>query len=147
MKIANNIRLRVFTDKVEGGSVRTALIRLMPFNAEEEKITFKETEATGIEGQEIIILETEFTKQHQTTAFLKDLFSKLSSEDKSTIKAQLDSRIDEACHFFIRIDKEELLQNKYKLTDSGNCFHIMISVAAFPSKKEVAKQVMLRFLE
>ena len=53
-----------------------------------------------------------------------------------------EDRLDEECNFFIRLDKEKLMNGECWITDSGDCYHIKISVAAFPKKKERAKQVV-----
>jgi RNA binding exosome subunit len=38
--------------------------------------------------------------------------------------------------------KQKLLNNELWITDCGECFHIRISIAAFPKKKEVALEVI-----
>ena len=39
----------------------------------------------------------------------------------------------------MRFDKDELIKNNnLVLTDKGNCFHVKISIAAFPKKRKIA---------
>ena len=69
--------------------------------------------------------------------FLSNLLEKLSPDTKDLILKQLDSRIDDECKFFLRFDKQKLLEEDYLwLTDKGDCYHIAVTVAAFPAKKE-----------
>ena len=56
-----------------------------------------------------------------------------------SILKQIESRLDEELNFFLRLDKEKWVNEKeMKLTDSGKCFHIKISVAAFPKNMDIA---------
>jgi RNA binding exosome subunit len=61
--------------------------------------------------------------------------------------SQIESRLDEELFFFMRIDKDSWnIEKKTILTDSGNCYHIRITVAAFPKKRESAVALLNRFL-
>jgi len=43
----------------------------------------------------------------------------------------------------MRIDKDAWIdERKILFTDSGNCFHIKMSLAVFPKKKEAALQLV-----
>ena len=86
-------------------------------------------------------------KQKHTSLFLKNLMKKLSQEQKDLLLRQLESRLDETLHFYIRLDKNKLLDNEYFITDSGNCFHIKIAIAAYPHKRDVAIEVMKYILK
>jgi len=48
--------------------------------------------------------------------------------------------MDSYNNFYVRIDKDKFLKDKYIITDSGNCIHIKITVAAFPKTKDNAKK-------
>ena len=74
--------------------------------------------------------------------FLKVLNEKLSKEQKDMLVMQVDSRLDDELHFFIRLDKEKLMDDEYFITDSGNCFHVRMSIAAYPAKKEIGKKIV-----
>ena len=61
---------------------------------------------------------------------------------------QKESRLDEDLNFFVRIDKEKWIDGKEMfLTDSGNCFHIKILIAAFPKKRENALKIVEKMFE
>ncbi len=47
--------------------------------------------------------------------------------------------MDEHHHFFIRFDKDKLIENnEFFITDKGNCYHIKMTIAAFPTTRENA---------
>jgi RNA binding exosome subunit len=157
MKLANNIKVTVFiktTDKsVESvsqdlqkpeedeNSLKDKFLELFPFNLEDEKILLKRSKATGFNQKEIIIYEVELNKDKHTNSFLKNLKEKLDEQQKIMLVRQED-RLDECLNFFIRLDKESLLNGQYQVTDCGQCIHIRISIAAFPRKREVALEVV-----
>jgi len=142
MRLANNIRVNVFV-KVEDdeAAVKKHLLALFPFDLEQEKIVLQRSKALGFNQREIIILEVELKKERHTNAFLSFLKEKLNEQQKSVLVKQ-ENRLDDDCNFFIRLDKSKLLNNEYWITDSGDCYHIRISIAAFPKKKERARQVI-----
>lgn len=144
MKLAHLIKLSVFSKQEDNETdVLNSFLSLIPFNLEEEKLELKTSTAEGFEHTKIKIFELTLAKEKHTAKFLNALTSKLSDDQKQLISRQAESRLDEELKFFLRFDKEKLLkENKLWLTDQGNCFHIKISIAAFPSTKEKALDVI-----
>ena len=69
---------------------------------------------------------------------MNNLTKNIDGEQKNLILEQIESRLDDNLDFFLRFDKKEYIENNMlRLTDSGNCIHIKISVAAFPKKREI----------
>ena len=92
---------------------------------------------------EIILYDLSLTKDSHTSEFLKNLKEKLAGEQKELILRQAESRLDEDLNFFLRFDKEKLInEDKLWITDSGNCFHIKISIAAFPKRRENGLEIV-----
>ncbi len=148
MRIAHNIRIRVFCKEWDDAEqVKKALIDIIPFDLEEEKLEIKTEKAELFEGRQMQIFSVFLKKDRHTNAFLKSLKKGLSDDQKNILIRQLDSRLDDQLHFFIRLDKNKLLNNEYCICDSGNCFHIDICVAAYPHKKEAARKLLLTFLK
>lgn len=147
MKLANNLVLRVFVrDDEDEIKIRSSLISLIPFDLEKEKLKLKEEVAQGIEYKKIKILSLTLEKSKHVNEFLRGLVSKLSQDQKERLLKQYDSRIDEGVNFYIRFDKDYLLENRCEFTDTGNCFHLKINLACFPAKKENGKFVLERIL-
>ena len=142
MKIAHQIKITVFSYEKHNEDPNLALeklLQLVPFNAKDEKISLNKTEAHGFNEKKIIIFEILLEKEKHTNKFLENLIGKLNIHQKNTILEQLESRLDDNLSFFLRFDKEEYIKNgRLALTDSGNCFHIEIGIAAFPRRKEAA---------
>jgi len=149
MKIANSIKITVFVK--EGGSevkVKQALLGLLPFDLEKEKIEIKQSTATGFNEKKTKIFEILLTKERHTNMFLENLKNNLSKETKELIFRQAESRTDDGCNFFLRFSKDKLInEKKLWLTDQGNCFHIKINIAAFPKKKENALRIINSFFD
>ncbi|MCH8329301.1 MAG: hypothetical protein IIB81_02830 [Nanoarchaeota archaeon] len=141
MKLAHQIKTKVFSYEKHNEDDKLILdkfLQLFPFNLKDEKIELKKTNALGINEKKITIFEITLTKEKHTSKFLENLMENLDEEQKKLIFSQLESRLDDNLDFFLRFDKDEYLKNdKLKLADSGNCFHIKISVAAFPKKREI----------
>ena len=142
MKLAHQIKLKVFSygrhnedDKLILGK----LLEFFPFDLEEEKIELKKTGALGMDENQITIYEVVLTKEKHISRFLENLKEKIDGNQKKLILEQLESRLDDNLDFFLRFDKDECLKNnKLQLTDSGNCFHLKMSIAAFPKKRNIA---------
>lgn len=146
MRLANNAEIRVFAKEGEDVQEITGKLKvLLGFDPEKEKVELRDRAAEGFEERKIHIISAYFDKERQLSAFLSGLSEKLGNE-KETLLEQVDSRTDDNLDFFIRLDKEMLLKGKYVLTDSGNCYHIKISLAAFPKKKEKAEGIVKKIL-
>ena len=145
MKLAHLIRIKVFSyeDKDDDNLVLSKFFQLFPFDLKEEKIGLKRTEARGFNEKRILVFEVTLTKEKHTNLFLNNLIKNLDEEQKKLILSQAESRLDDNIDFFLRFDKDEYIKNnRLKLTDSGNCFHIEISVAAFPKKREIGLEIV-----
>jgi len=146
MKLAHQIKAKVFSyEKVNEDEklILDKFLQLFPFDLEEQKINLKKTQAFGFNENKIAIFDVALTKEKHTKQFLENLIKNIDEEQRKLILSQLESRLDDNLDFFLRFDKDEYLKNdKLKLTDSGNCLHIMISVAAFPKKRELALDIV-----
>jgi RNA-binding protein len=66
----------------------------------------------------------------------------LSETEKTKLLLRLNSYIDDELTLFLRFDKREWTESKkLLLTESGDCFHIRISLAAFPKRRDAALNV------
>ena len=144
MKYAYLIKLTVFSREGEDAeSILGSLLKFFPFNLEENKIPVKKTSAEGFNKKEIKIFEVALAKQSLTNEFLESLAGNLEEIQKGALLRQSESKLDNNLDFFIRFDKDSWIKEKKLLfTDSGDCFHLKISIAAFPRKREVALKVV-----
>jgi RNA binding exosome subunit len=146
MKLAHQIKIKVFSYEKNNEDDKLILdkfLQLFPFDLKDEKIELNKTNTKGFEERKITIFEVKLTKEKHTKQFLENLIQNIDEEQKKLILAQLESRLDDNLDFFLRFDKSEYLKNdKLKLTDSGNCIHVEISVAAFPKKREIGLEIV-----
>jgi RNA binding exosome subunit len=142
MKLANNINIRVFCKKEEDETeIRQGLLKIMNFNEEElikEKLKITRNEAKGFD-EKIIILEILLEKERHTNKTLENIKEKLTEQDKELLREQ-ENRLDVELDFYMRLSKTEIQKNNFELTDTGECYHIKINIAAYPKNKETAKQ-------
>ena len=144
MKYAHLIRLTVFSHGNEDVQpVLDAMLQFFPFSLEDRKVHLNKSTATGFNRQEIKIFEVNLSKQSLVNEFLESLVGNLSEIQKGIILNQAESRLDSNLDFFIRFDKDSWISGKkLALTDSGSCFHLKMSIAAFPKKREIALKVI-----
>ena len=149
MKIAHNIKLSVFSHEEDDlDQLAQAMVKLCPFDLEQEKLALNQSTATGFKERKIRIFEIVLTKERHTNKFLAYLKERLSDDQRKLLLNQAESRLDQELNFFIRLDKQKLLsENQFLLTDSGNCFHIKISIAAYPASRENGLKVIMAWLE
>lgn len=149
MKYAHSIRLNVFSYENEDSKIiLESFLKFFPFSLEENKVELKKTTAQGFNESAITIFEVILTKTNLINQFLDFILNNLDKKQKELILKQIESRLDENLDFFIRFDKDEWIKNnKFELTDSGKCFHLKISIAAFPRKREVGLKIIRELFE
>jgi len=148
MKYAHLISLSVFSYEHENiDSVLASFLRFFPFDLEDSKVVLDKTNATGFNEKKITIFEVKLTKNNLINQFLQNLLENLDKHQKNNILNQIDSRLDKNLDFFIRFDKESWInEKKLILMDAGKCFHIRISIAAFPKKNGNSFKCCQRFV-
>lgn len=147
MKHAHYVNLRIFSyesDDIE--LIKNKVIEMFPYVDEKEKVKPKSKKQIVTDGKVIRVISLEVKKIKLLNKFLKQLFSKISNGDKKVLLDQLESRLDEGLHFYIRLNKDKFLVDKYELTDAGNCLHIKIAIAAYPNKREVAVEILKQII-
>ena len=149
MGVAHSVTVRVFCGEEESESeVLNGLKSLMPFDLEKERIAINRQNALGFSDRKITIVEAVLTKKRHVKAFFDNLLEKISAPDKQMLLRQLDSRVDDDANFFVRLEKETLAKrNELLVTDGGNCYHVKIKIAAYPSSKENAIKLMKELIE
>ncbi|MBI2545665.1 hypothetical protein HYV81_00630 [Candidatus Woesearchaeota archaeon] len=144
MRLANNIRISVYC-RDDCSAVKDALVSLVPFKLEQEKVSVQQTVMKGehMGEQDITILEIVLNKERHIVQFLESLTEKLTDEQRQILLQQHLSRFDDDFNFFLRLDRAAYLEEKrLKITDSGDCFHIRISIAAYPKRYDTALAVL-----
>jgi len=146
-KLLHSIALNVFERYVEKlPEVQSVFHRLLPLDFEKNHIKIDHQQLEGFSG--IIHSLTLQTTSHRHNSLLLDsIFSHLSKQEISLIELQKESRLNNDGVFYIRLDKQSLLQNLFRLTDGGDCFHMRIKLAAYPATKDRYFQNLQKILE
>jgi len=141
MKLAHNVRVTVFehSDSENQENITKTLEKLFPFEIEK---FFIKSKVQGFNEKEIITYEVYVDNNRLVNDFLKSLMKNLSKDDIKLLSEQKQSRLDSGMNFFIRLDKNKLLKNIYEITDSGDCFHVRLSLAPYPKKEEIALKII-----
>lgn len=145
MRYFESVHLRVITKSTDDiGEIRSRITDFLPFDLAKEKVLLSEDSFLDAHEQERFILVLHLTRQRHVRAFTKAVHSVLPRE---TILAQLESRLDENCDFFLRFDLDAFLADgSLVLTDLGRCLHCKLAVAAYPRKRETALDVVRNYL-
>lgn len=146
MKYIHHIYLSVFAKAEEDKNsiVKTLATMLLPEPVENDKNNIKiEEEIVSIDAiTKMSIFRAQISKDKQTKEIIKIIKENLSEEDIEKIISQK-NRIDEEGNLYLRLDKSSLIEkSEMKLTDSGDCFHVKIQIAAYPKTKEKAEVVV-----
>jgi RNA binding exosome subunit len=144
MKLLHHIWLTVYSkpeDKEEG--IIQNMKKFLPFDLDNEKIKIEQTVVTSEDERKISILQIHLEKIRHISQFIDNLNLNLNDEQKQLLLRQKESRLDSKNHFLIRFDKDRLIKdNEFFITDCGNCYHIKMSVAAFPTTRENALKII-----
>jgi RNA binding exosome subunit len=142
MKLVNNVNVRVFcrADEYEQ-IILDGLYKVIGFNSlvlDDEKLVIKKSVVSGFDDK-IKIFEFYIDKQRHIKLFLKNLNNNLSDANKKDLLLQY-NRLDDNLDFFLRLSKPLIFKDSFILTDSGDCFHIKLNLAVFPTSKVLAKE-------
>ncbi len=121
-------------------SVRSALVKLFPFDLAGEKIKVEESRAEGFNDRQIRILDVFIKKESLTQVFLKHLMSNLSSDQKEFLLRHVMENMDDRMNFMIDLDKNRLQVGQFWAVQKGPCYHIRVRMAAFPKTREAAAE-------
>ena len=149
MKLAHAVKFRVIASPEREEAVKESVLTLLgiPLDEvyEEEDVEFDVDEAEDFSGDELRFIRTSFTKTRNTNRVIESLQDGLSQGDREMLAGQPD-RFDEELNFHVRLDLDSFLDGAYIVTEDGDCVHIRIKVAAYPAKKEKAKDVVKEIL-
>ena len=126
----HNIKFRAFVYEDESvEEVSQAILNILP------EAEIEAEEAEGLLDDKIIILSGVVSKKRYTKTFFKTL---LEFADLDKLISDLERKIEEKGNWFLRFDKNDALDEKWTILDSGDSIHLKIKIAAYPARKEIA---------
>jgi len=136
-QLVHTIKIRVFEkNQAHLDSIEALFHELLPVNFEKENLSIDHEQMEGLTHTMIHSYNLTLKKQRHTILFLHTLFDHLNENDKQCLYEQRDLRLDDEGQFYLRLDKQQLLHHVYHLTETGDCFHVTIKLAAFPAKRD-----------
>ncbi|KZX12607.1 RNA-binding protein [Methanobrevibacter curvatus] len=130
----HNIRYRLFVYSNEDESeILEGLNFLFPEIKSEKEM------AEGIYEKPIAIFSGKVDKKREIKNFISRFLE--SDFDKDRFLNNLSRKIDEKGNLFLRFSKEDAINEKMTILDSGDSIHLKIKIAAYPSRKDVAIKI------
>ncbi len=105
-------------------------------------VDIKVSRTEGHHGNPITVIESETKNGRMIAGF----FERLSDEDLNEILRTIDERTDEGCNLFLRIDKQRAFDGEVRLAEGDDAVSVRIRVGAFPSRCEVAKDLVRTYV-
>lgn len=97
----------------------------------------------GVHGNPITVLEALIEDEGAIYRF----FEKLSTNDLDEIVRTIDSRMDDKCAVFIRVDKQAAFVGDIRLGRNDDVIMVRLRVRAFPAKRPIASAIVTGFIE
>jgi len=126
------------TENVE--KVKEAIMNLLP-PATHDSITFKRTYARGHYGNPIMIFSTRVGKETLARMIVEHLFSIMEPNIKQELNLILDKSMDEDGNFYVRLDKNEALRRRIKLT-SRDPIRVKIGIRMWRPTLDIARSTL-----
>ena len=147
-KLIHSIQINVFEKKEENlESVKSSFSIILPIDYKKEKIEINYEKLEGFRENIIHSFTLIAKKQRHIKIFIENLFTNLHKKDIEKLKNEIDSRLNDEGFFYIRLDKQSFLKNRIILTDSGDCFHFKIKLAAYPAKRSIFIDSIKKIIE
>ena len=136
-KLIHSIQVNVFETQEDAiQKIKDTYQKLLPLDFKKEHIDIDHEQLQGFNQKIIHSLTLKTTKNKHNIILLQTFFKHLAPRIIKKIIDEIESRVNNEGHLYIRLDKPSLLSDSYKIIDHGDCFHIKIKLAAFPAKKE-----------
>jgi len=110
-------------------------------------IEIKRSRTKGHHGNPILIFEARINQKKALKEIWRRLLSGLRADEFDKFILKVPERIDESCFFYLRFDKQAAYGGELIPTETGDAIHFRFKIAAFPPKREVAVELVKKFLE
>lgn len=107
---------------------------MMDLTGTEEDECFEIDISEGLHGNPITVIDANLTHSKE----FDRLFRNLGGEVLSSVIEEIDSRIDDDCVLYLRIDKQKAVMGEYTISHSGDVISVTAKVMSHPAKKEIA---------
>ena len=97
----------------------------------------------GHHGNQMII----FSADLKGDAECREMFRRLGKDVVDELVTTVSDRIDDDCTFYMRLDKQAAVSERYEIAHHGDVISVTCKIASHPARKEIAEKNMRIFLE
>ena len=137
-KQIHSIKINVFEknqDEIE--TINQVYQYLLPLDFKKEKINILHEQLEGFNQKIIYSITLETIKKRHNMMLVEAIFGNLEKNEIKKIYDQIESRLSDEGDFYMRLDKQSLLDKSFIITEDGDCFHIKIKIAGYPAKRKI----------
>ena len=139
MKQIHNIRIRVLDREKE---TCQKIIDTLLFAAKIEKKDVEIKISDDGEDDPLYIYELWVDHQQPIRKITSHIVTCLPSEEKTTVHDNPHKFLDTGTHCFLRLDKRKAQEGTYVFSETPDCVHVRLNIAAFPATKEKAAKIV-----
>ena len=96
----------------------------------------------GLHNNPLTVVDANLSKNKEYAT----LFTNLGNDILVQLLDDLDSRVDDDCVFYMRLDKQKAVCGEYEISHGGDVISITAKIMAHPAKKEVALGIIRDYL-
>ena len=100
------------------------------------------TEAQGYHGNPIVVLEGEIRRSKE----IDDFFKRMDHEAIRGILESLDQRVDDDCHIYFRLDKQEAYLGRVILAEHQDFIQVRGTIRSYPRNRDSAIRSIQSYL-
>ena len=137
MKLVHNITVSVF---IQEPGIEKSLHQLIPANWQKLDVRRQETQTHDETPMTILSIALHRNRDMQPT--VQWLLGGLSEAEKKYCLRRID---DQSC-LYVRLDKLNFLAGQRNFIEGGQCVHVRIKLAAYPSNRDNAMKIFDQLL-
>lgn len=96
----------------------------------------------GLHNNPLIVIDVNLSKNKEYVR----LFENLGSTVIERILDGIESRVDDDCLMYVRLDKQRAVCGEYEICHGGDVISITAKIMAFPARKDVAIKCVSNYL-
>ncbi len=96
----------------------------------------------GLHNNPLTVIDANLSKNKEYAT----LFKSLGENIVDALLNDLESRIDDDCVFYFRLDKQKAVCGEYEIAHGGDVVSVTGKIMSHPARKEIAKKVIRDYL-
>ena len=96
----------------------------------------------GLHNNPLTVIDANLSKNKESAT----LFKSLGENIVDALLNDLESRIDDDCVFYFRLDKQKAVCGEYEIAHGGDVVSVTGKIMSHPARKEIAEKVIRDYL-